>query len=405
MAILNKDKFPYIMTTQAGISGYNIVDYRTNTFMWHMLDWDADSKDYWYCEIFHGNAFEVFDINDIIPPDIMFKIKNDDKTFLYICNCHEAFLDIVEPLYKSLVIEEKIPAGKIVIANEAADLNIEVKKYADLMNLEYFNVHWITVFQAATSITTNNLKRSLRPLKTLDSNRTYTKRFLNFNRRWRLHRPTLVALMKAYNILDKGLVSLGDSDDNYNWAKAYPWLKDHVSPNLELLNAIESVENEMLELPPLYLDTNNLMQNQAIMELSAAYLYQETLISVVSETTFYTTGKAFNPARFLSEKTFKPVGYGHPFIMVSVPKSLELFRELGYKTFHPYIDESYDLELDDYKRMLKIIKEIKRICDMTEDEVKEFIKYVKPIVEFNQELLLNKNKDLDRYNNFFRKTL
>jgi hypothetical protein len=53
--------------------------------------------------------------------------------------------------------------------------------------------------------------------------------------------------------------------------------------------------------------------------------------------------------------------------------------------------------------MLKIIKEIKRICDMTEDEVKEFIKYVKPIVEFNQELLLNKNKDL--YNNFFRKTL
>jgi hypothetical protein len=273
------------------------------------------------------------------------------------------------------------------------------------MNLEYFNVHWVTVFQAGTSITTNHLKHSLRPLKTLDSNRTYTKRFLNFNRRWRLHRPTLVALMKAYNILDKGLVSLGDCDDNYNWAKVYPWLKDHVSPNLELLNAIESVENEMLELPPLYLDTTNLMQNQALMELSSAYLYQETLISVVSETTFYTTGKAFNPARFLSEKTFKPVGYGHPFIMVSVPKSLELFRELGYKTFHPYIDESYDLELDDYKRMLKIIKEIKRICDMTEDEVKEFIKYVKPIVEFNQELLLNKNKDLTRYNNFFRKTL
>jgi hypothetical protein len=42
---------------------------------------------------------------------------------------------------------------------------------------------------------------------------------------------------------------------------------------------------------------------------------------------------------------------------------------------------------------------------MTEDEVKEFIKCVKPIVEFNQELLLNKNKGQARYNNFFRKTL
>jgi hypothetical protein len=402
MAIINNDRFPYILTQYPGISGPNNVDYRKSTFHWSIIDFNTGFKNYWYCEIFNGRAFEVFNINSLIPADIMIKIKNDDETFLYISNSHEAFLDIVQPLYESLVIKEKIPAGKIIIASEAADLYIEVKNYADANNLEYFNVHWVTVFQANVSIHTKLY--NLRPLQTLDENRTYHKRFLNFNRRWRLHRPALVALLKATNLLDKGFVSLGETDDGRNWTKIYPWLKQHNSPNSELLSLLESVENEMLNLPPLYLDTQDLKMNQALMNMATAYLYNESLISVVTETTFYTDG-GFNPARFLSEKTFKPVGHGHPFIMVSTPKSLELFRDLGYKSFHPYIDESYDSELDDYERMLKIVKEIKRICDMNENEVKEFIQCVKPIVEFNQDLLISRGIGLGKLKNFYRRTL
>jgi len=401
MAILNKDRFPYLLTQFLGVPGPNRIDYRNSTFVWLIRNFNDDNN-YWYCEIFNGNAFEVFSIESVVPSDILDKIKTDEKTFLYICNSHEAFLHIVPSLYESLVIKEKIPPKKIVITNEAADLHLEVKKYADANNLDYFNVEWIRVFEANISMEAVHTK--LRPAQTLDINRVYDKRFLNFNRRWRLHRPTLVALMKATNILDKGFVSLGKSDDDQDWSKMYSYIKNYNLPNSELYSLLETSEQEILNLPPLYLDAEDLTINRPNIDPATNHYYNESLVSIVSETTFYTSNW-FNPARFLSEKTFKPVGYAHPFIIVSTPNSLELFKELGYKSFHPYIDESYDAELDDYERMLKIVKEIKRICDMNNDEVKEFIQKVKPIVDYNQEILMSKSYGAGIIKNFSKKTL
>jgi len=401
MAILNTGNFPYILTQFLGVPGPSKVEYRSNTFVWLLRNFN-DGNNYWYCEIFNGSAFEVFDINSIIPKNILDNIKADDKTFLYICNSHEAFLHIVPGLYETLVVKEHIPPKKIIIANEAVDLYIEVKRYADLHNLDYFNVDWISTFEANISLETSHQK--LYPIQTLDINRTYNKRFLNFNRRWRLHRPTLVALMQAVGILDKGFVSLGHCDDNQDWDKMYSYVKRYNSVNLKLLSLLEKAEEDVLNLPPLYLDSTDLTVNKPHIEAESSYLYHQSLISVVSETTFYIS-EWFNPARFLSEKTFKPVGYGHPFILVTTPKSLELFKEMGYKSFHPFIDESYDSEMDDYERMLKIVKEIKRICDMNNDEVKDFIRKVRPIVEFNQEALMAKSRGVGIIKNFCKKML
>lgn len=389
MTILNRERYPYIVTQIPGVQRPSGIEYRDTAFVWAARNFN-DGNDYWYCEIFHGDAFAVFDINTIIPPNILHRIKTDQKTFLYICNSHEAFLDIVKPLYETLVFKENIPPNKIVISNEAADLHIEVKKYADSKNVGYMQVEWILEFEAAMGI--ESVAQRLPQVSVLDENRTYTKRFLNFNRRWRLHRPAIVALMKALNILDKGYVSLGDSDDNENWQKVFPYIKNHHASHPELSSLYQNAEQEIMNLPPLYLDFTDLKTNRPHIEPETKYLYDETLFSVVNETTFYTDWW-FNSARFLSEKTFKPVAYGHPFILVSVPNSLTLFRELGYKSFHPFIDESYDTELNDFERLLKIGKEIKRLSEMNDEQVKEFIRNVKPIAEFNQKVLVSKTQD------------
>jgi len=401
MAILNAGNFPYILTQFPGIPGPTKIEYRNNTILWSIRNFN-DGNNYWYCEIFNGNAFDMFDINSMISTYILDNIKYDDKTFLYICNSHEAFLHIIPPLYESLVVKEQIPPNKIIISNEAADLYHEVKKYADSNNLPYFNVEWISVFEAMCSI--ESIQNQLRPMKTLEIDRVYNKRFLNFNRRWRLHRPTLVALMKAIGILDKGFVSLAKSDDNQDWSTMYSYIKSYHSTNSELLMLLQKVEDEIINSPPLYLDCNDLTINRPNIHQETAYLYNESLVSVVGETTFYTS-EWFNAARFLSEKTFKPVAYGHPFILVSPPKSLELFKDLGYRSFHPYIDESYDNELDDYLRLLKILYEIKKICQLTDSEVKEFINSIKPIVDFNQQLLMSKSIEGGMLKNFCKKML
>jgi hypothetical protein len=80
----------------------------------------------------------------------------------------------------------------------------------------------------------------------------------------------------------------------------------------------------------------------------------------------------------------------HPFIIASVPNTLEIYKIMGYKTFSSIIDESYDQELDDGKRMLMIVDEIERLCNLNESELIEFLSAAKEICDYNFNLLISK---------------
>jgi len=71
----------------------------------------------------------------------------------------------------------------------------------------------------------------------------------------------------------------------------------------------------------------------------------------------------------LTEKVFSPLINFQPFFFVAFPKSLKLLQDLGFKTFHPFIDESYDNEPDTALRMNMIYTEIKRLCSMSKEEL------------------------------------
>jgi hypothetical protein len=389
MAILNKERFPYIRTQMPGVNSQSpSMTFNTDTILWTLRDFD-DGFDYFYIELFCGNAFDHYDIKSLVPEDILQKIINDEKTFLYLCNSHEAFTEVlINPLYETLVLREKIPADKIIVCNEAADLYLTAKECADRHVMGCFKTEWVLVFEGTTSLDSHN--HDLLDF-TLDVDSKYDKRFLCFNRRWRSHRPLVVALLKAYDLLDKGYVSLGPCDDKHDWKEFYPFMKFQHSQNSRVSEILESIESDMLQLGPLYLDFPDLTINLPDIEDVSKPYYQNSLVSIVNETNFF-TDTLYNSSRFLSEKIFKPIAFGHPFVLVTVPKSLELLRSLGYKTFHPYIDESYDYENDDYKRLFMILDQVKKICEYNDEQVIEFINNVKPIVKHNQEVLMAKSK-------------
>jgi hypothetical protein len=62
---------------------------------------------------------------------------------------------------------------------------------------------------------------------------------------------------------------------------------------------------------------------------------------------------------FLTEKTFKPIKHGQLFFIAGGPGSVQLLRDLGYKTFDKVLDHSYDLELDPTQRWLALLSSIK----------------------------------------------
>ena len=216
----------------------------------------------------------------------------------------------------------------------------------------------------------------------------YSKSFLNFNRRWRLHRPTLVALFYSLGILDKGFVSLGETSEGMSWETTWGVILYQNKDTPDVINLLLSKQKEICNLPPLYLDTEDLVENRPSLEPETQYLYSNSYFSVVSETNFY---QAYQPGRFLSEKVFKPIAMNHPFIIVSVPNTLSLLREIGYKTFSPWINESYDEENNDNKRLLMIAEETKRLSNLNENEIIEFINNVQDICIHNRYVLVNKN--------------
>jgi hypothetical protein len=79
--------------------------------------------------------------------------------------------------------------------------------------------------------------------------------------------------------------------------------------------------------------------------------------------------------------------------LVAPAKSLEYIRErFGYKTFHPYIDESYDMEYDDFARLRMIQSEMDKFSAKTKEEKDEFLNNVKDICLYNQKLFLEYGK-------------
>jgi hypothetical protein len=91
----------------------------------------------------------------------------------------------------------------------------------------------------------------------------------------------------------------------------------------------------------------------------------DTYFSVVAETNFY---RDFGPGLFLSEKVFKPVSRRHPFLVLGRPHTIKKFKEIGYRSFSNIIDESYDDEFDDRKRMNMVLEETKRLADPEEED-------------------------------------
>lgn len=212
------------------------------------------------------------------------------------------------------------------------------------------------------------------------------KLFVCFNKLHRKHRLKLLAEAIRSNWLDKSF---------YSFEGAFPgWLNFNGSVNLPVneddLSTIKSIEDKL----PLRLNIRENRENPVDVREEDLYYHQESYFSVITETVFepYQPGEqlmSYMDTLFLSEKIYKPFAFKHPFIALAWPGSLKALRDRGYKTFHPYIDESYDDETDPEIRFKMVTDEIKRLEKFTTEEWIEWQKNIKPIVEYNYKYLLS----------------
>jgi hypothetical protein len=92
--------------------------------------------------------------------------------------------------------------------------------------------------------------------------------------------------------------------------------------------------------------------------------YDQTCYSIVLETAKEWAAMSL----FLTEKTYKPIAFQHPFMLMSAPGALAFLKSQGFETFDNIFDESYDTTNVFQDRIDIIINNIKNFAGAPFDQ-------------------------------------
>jgi hypothetical protein len=183
--------------------------------------------------------------------------------------------------------------------------------------------------------------------------------FLSYNRQPRHHRIQLMLSLMKYYLFKRGTISL------YQFEHDIPDGANEI--HYEYLH-----KNAPFIIDPKYDLHYNLAVNITKED------YERTFISLVTETL------VDDGTLFFSEKVWKPIMVGHPFLLYGNKHSLKFLKELGYKTFDKWIDESYDNEPDRNMRCEMIVEQLNKFKNMSIEELTNIRNEMKSVCEFNQ---------------------
>ena len=242
-----------------------------------------------------------------------------------------------------------------------------IKGYADMMKSfpTIGNLGYICELAEESDLNENKI----RPYKFLCNNKTMTKE----------HRSTMAYFAIKYNLLKEGKFSfLQKIDKNTLYSQISKIIENPIEEYIEKIQSILPYELDTHELSELEKTNFGATNNKKDW-------YTETYINLVTETFF---GRNV----FLSEKVFKPLSNLQPFIVLGDYATLAELQKLGFKTFEPFIDESYDLELDPKIRIEKIEKEIEKLKNKSIEEIHNWYYSIKDILLYNQKHLYSFEK-------------
>lgn len=221
-------------------------------------------------------------------------------------------------------------------------------------------------------------RRPIRPLVTEAMCNTDSKDFNSLNRNIRFHRLDHLYYLITNNLYKNNLISghYTAYDDNNNVPFSY------------LLNIEHGEYSKVLkEVLPLQVDGFWYEKNPDSDENSIFNynIYKNSLLSFVTETAFW------EPGMFLTEKIFKPIVAGHPFMILGQAGSLKKLKSMGYKTDFFGIDQTYDDIENPYERFMACHKSLKKWISLSREDKIKNIEMSLPMINYNQSLFQSKD--------------
>lgn len=389
---INKSRDYFLEKWKCDIPLFNNHDYDhfvTKKSVYEILEDKKIGKEYvWYyliephsgLDLFFGNHFvhDKFILEQISKP--VLKELKDGKCRLLINYTVDGGLNINKKNFEKIfeftrrngIKDENVYLvfSDFELANNVNKLGYNYKIFDYNFYLHLKSHEFNKIF-----LNSNDLSSTCSDQEFIDNIDKQKKDFLLLTRHWKKHRIFL--LNKIHRLgLDNNLVS---------WEKSYyneKFIEEMLQRdnNLEFANLLKETSN--------YVDVQDIVNVMGVNNENK-WIYLNTYLSIVTETIFFQEDVEF-PTGYLSEKIWKPIGHCQPFILAGPHGSLKYIKErYGFKTFHPYIDESYDNEKDDYKRLELIELEIEKFSKKSENEKILFMKNVKEICLYNRKLFLS----------------
>lgn len=245
--------------------------------------------------------------------------------------------------------------------------------------LDYFFYEYIDNRENIFNGDLNELGYKTEEIKENELNNYRNKKFLSFNRNMdKFHR---------LGLLDEYLN--GNYEDSYfSFIMKLPNEEDIPIPGKKLKYKTRRLYNNHL---PIELDTHNYIHKDSFRshDTLSKNLFLNSCIHIVTETSFD------HNESFISEKIIKPIIMYQPFIVLGPQNYLKKIKNLGFKTFSDFWDESYDDDKSWINRLDKVIDVIRNINSSSIKDVNEIYKKTKNICIYNRNLFYNiKKRDM-----------
>jgi hypothetical protein len=251
------------------------------------------------------------------------------------------------------------PGQRFFVTSERSDT---VNRYTQGMNATsiYYFFHAIAANEWYHSYRWN------RPTYT-DHQHLYVT-YNNLINPYRAHRIDLVSRLYNKNLISQGLVGfncptkeiLVNTVDQCQWYSAA---------------SREIFRKEQHNLQTLIIDTdhvNGILSASVDLDNS-----RKAFVQIVTETDFY------KDKLHLTEKAFKPIVAGQPFLLLAGQGNLAYLRDYGFQTFGDYWDEGYDRIADPGERVGAVVKIVEDLGNLTHAQQQNMRRDMQSIIEHN----------------------
>lgn len=292
---------------------YNVFVKQNNNFYTYFL---SDKKlidgNYFYIIPFLGAFRKNVELIEI-PYKIFLDVKKG-KCKILLCNVNECesayFYNLIIDNIKKFIKINCLHNKDIAYIDANCFNKFIFKHHFTALNSDYF----------FASLLLHKIKEDTSfPTSLINKTANCTKRFINLNSRQREHRNRLTKFIQE------------NYDQKFHWSYTS---QGKYLPGEKQLSCGDKIFNTSSHS-------------------------RDAFIHVISET--------YYNCCFITEKTTKVIEQGQPFIVLGGKFSLAYLKSLGYKTFHPYIDETYDTASDSHRFDL-IKKEISRLASLPQDK-------------------------------------